>query len=177
MELRRLSSAHSSHIQWLEEVVLATPAYSWLTEGKAPNPADALEILRACPPGIGEHDKFVLAIQEEEVLLGCVDLVRGYPDKQTAYLGLLLLKECWQRRGVGSELVARLMGMAAGWGCTTLRLGVIETNAPALHFWSKHGFKQVDRKQIAGFTGDTLVMTRTVSHPYRPESSNSATAR
>ncbi|MFM5587573.1 GNAT family N-acetyltransferase [Aeromonas rivipollensis] len=177
MELRRLSSAHSSHIAWLEEVVLAAPAYSWLTEGKAPNPADALEILRACPPDIGEHDKFVLAILEGEVLIGCIDLVRGYPDEQTAYLGLLLLKECWQRRGMGSELVAHVMGMAAGWGCPPLRLGVIETNVPALHFWSKHGFKQVDRKQIAGFTGDTLVMTRAVCHPDGPNPANSASSR
>ena len=158
--------------------MLATPAYSWLTEDKAPNPADALEILKVCPPGIGEHDKFVLAILEGEVLIGCVDLVRGYPDEQTAYLGLLLLlKEHCQGRGLGSQVLADLTALASGWGCTTLRLGVIATNAPALHFWSKHGFKQVDRKQIAGFTGDTLVMTRAVCHPDGPNPANSATAR
>ena len=166
MELLRLSPVNSDHIQWLEEVVLAVPTYSWLTEGKAPDPADALEILGVCPPGIGEDDKFVLAVLEGEELLGCVDLVRGYPDEQTAYIGLLLLKECWQGRGIGSGLVARLMEMAAGWGCTAMRLGVIETNRPALHFWAKHGFQQVTRKQISGFSGDTLVMSRAVSHPY-----------
>ncbi|MEG0007769.1 MAG: GNAT family N-acetyltransferase [Aeromonas sp.] len=166
MELRRLSPANPEHRQWLEEVVLAAPAYSWLTEGKAPDPASALEILKVCPPGIGEDDKFVLAALEGEALLGCVDLVRGYPDEQTAYLGLLLLKECWQGQGIGSRLVARLMGMAAGWGCTAMRLGVIETNRPALHFWIRHGFQQVGSKRIAGFSGDTLVMSRAVSHPY-----------
>ncbi|MGY3859023.1 GNAT family N-acetyltransferase [Aeromonas veronii] len=165
MELRRLSPTNPDHRQWLEEVVLATPAYSWLTEGKAPDPADALAILKVCPPGIWEDDKFVLAVLEGEELLGCVDLVRGYPDAQTAYLGLLLLKECWQGQGIGSKLVARLMERAAGWGCSAMRLGVIETNLPALHFWSRHGFQQVNRKRISGFSGDTLVMSRTVSHP------------
>ena len=165
MELRRLTSANPSHILWLEEVVLAAPAYGWLTEGKAPDPADAPEILRVCPPGIGEDDKFVLAVLEGEELLGCVDLVRGYPDEQTAYLGLLLLKESRQGRGIGSELVQRLLGMAADWGCTAIRLGVIETNLPALHFWTRHGFQQVGSKRIAGFSGDTLVMSRAIARP------------
>lgn len=167
MELQRLTSANPSHISWLEEIVLASPAYSWLTEGKAPDPADALEILRVCPPGIGEDDKFVLAVLEGEERLGCVDLVRGYPDEQTAYLGLLLLKEPHQ--GHGSELLRRLTAMATSWGCTAMRLGVIETNLPALHFWSKHGFRQLARKSIPGFSGDTLIMSRTIGHLHATE--------
>lgn len=144
---------------------MAAPAYSWLTESKGPAPADAEEILKVCPPGMGQEDKFVLAVLEGEELLGCVDLIRGYPTPDTAYLGLLLLKECRQGRGIGSQVVLRLMEMAANWGCTNMRLGVIETNLPALYFWTKHGFQQVDRKHIAGFSGDTLVMTCIVRRP------------
>ena len=89
---------------------------------------------------MGQEDKFVLAVLEGEELLGCVDLIRGYPTPDTAYLGLLLLKECRQGRGIGSQVVLQLMEMAANWGCTNMRLGVIETNLPALYFWTKHGF-------------------------------------
>lgn len=165
MELRRLAPGLPSDLRLLEGILMGAPAYSWRIQHRAPTATDALEIMTLCPPGMGADDKFVLAIVVGDEVIGCADLVRGYPDAQTAYLGLLLLIAEWQGRGTGSRLVARLMEMAAGWGCTTMRLAVIETNEPALHFWSKHGFQMVSRKQIAGFTGDTLVMTCPLSLP------------
>lgn len=181
MELRRLTAEDPLHGKMVEEVVMAAPAYSLLIADRLPNAQDARETLTLCPPGIGADDKFVLAVNlrspEGEELLGCVDLVRGYPGAETAFLGLLLLKERWQGRGIGSRVLTEVMALAAGWGCSRLRLGVIESNRPALSFWRRHGFEPVARKQIAGFTGDTLVMERAVCHPYDPAPAKSTPLR
>lgn len=169
MALERLNAATPGHHQMLEEIVLAAPTYYRLIEHRLPAAHDAEELLLACPPGMQADDKFVLAIVQDDESLGCIDLIRGYPVPETAFLGLLLLKEGAQGQGIGTRMVAEIMALAASWHCTRLRLAVIETNAPAMGFWRKHGFSQVDRKVIAGFTGDTLLMERAIPHPVGPD--------
>lgn len=159
---RRFDAAEPSDVRALQRLLEAAPSYSIVIQGTPPSGTAAEELLSELPPGRTLEDKFVLGIFEGDALVGCADLFRGYPAPQFAYIGLLLFSEADQRRGFGTEALAHIDALAASWGCRILRIGVIETNLRALSFWRRAGFREVDRKAIAGFTGEAVIMDRDV---------------
>jgi GNAT superfamily N-acetyltransferase len=166
LRLMRLLPARAPHLDLLWDLLMATPDYSLLITRRLPTRQDAWELLNDCPAGITAQDKLVLAIMDEQHIVGCIDLVRGYPTPETAFLGLLQLRPAAQGQGLGSAMLCEIMAQAAAWHCTRLRLAVIETNGPGLTFWLRHGFCQVGRRSLPQYVGDALLMERAVCHPY-----------
>jgi GNAT superfamily N-acetyltransferase len=69
-------------------------------------------------------------------------IVRGYPDSQTAYLGLLLLREDHVRRGIGSAAYRIVESEVRAWSeIQKIRLAVVATNREVLPFWERQGFQ------------------------------------
>jgi GNAT superfamily N-acetyltransferase len=137
-------------------------AYSLLVEGKLPTIEDAVSDLSALPPGKKLRDKCYGGYWKDGVLVGCMDLVRGYPEPDIAYLGLLLFGEAHQGHGYGVVAMAHISQLARSWECTRLRLAVIDKNARGLRFWQRQGFVELYRKPKPEFTGDAIVMQRTL---------------
>jgi ribosomal protein S18 acetylase RimI-like enzyme len=76
-------------------------------------------------------------------MVGCIDIVRGYPDSQTAYIGLLLLREDHARRGIGSASFRIAESEVRAWTeIQKIRLAVIATNREVLPFWERRGFRR-----------------------------------
>ena len=57
--------------------------------------------LLEAPPEKEPKDKFLGGYWKEGALVGCTDLIRGYPEPDIACLGLLLLSEAHQGQGLG----------------------------------------------------------------------------
>lgn len=137
--------------------------YSQVVHGRAPDGSEALETLTGLPPGHAPEDKRVLGFFLDGVLVGCADVLRGYPEPGTAWIGLLLFQEAHQGRGLGRAALERIEALAADWGCSAIQLAVIETNVRGHAFWRREGFAEVRRKSIPGVTGAAIVMGR--AHP------------
>jgi GNAT superfamily N-acetyltransferase len=74
-------------------------------------------------------------------MIGCIDVIRGYPRPNTATIGLLLIAEGSQRKGIGSEAYRSIEAVIRSWRtCTTARIGVVATNSQVLPFWESLGF-------------------------------------
>jgi len=74
-------------------------------------------------------------------MVGCADLVRRYPEEHTAHIGLFLIAEAHQRRGLGTAAWRRIEALLQEWPeCRTVRGGVVQTNASVLRFWEHVGF-------------------------------------
>lgn len=144
----------------VQALLEAAPDYALRVEGRLPRPGDALEALADLPPGVQPEAKLFGVYWQADERVGCLDLVRGYPEPTVAYLGLLLFAERVHGRGLGTEALAHAESLARGWGCTALRLAVIETNLPALRFWRRRGFRELYRKPMPRFTGEAIVMER-----------------
>ena len=161
LRLRRLAAGDAADVRELQRVLQAAPGYSLLVEGRPPPAQAAREMFEALPPGKAHAGKFVLGFEDATgTLVGCADLIRGYPEPQVAFIGLLLFAETSQGRGPGPAARRPLETLARGWGCRALRLAVIETNPRALAFWRREGFVQRLRKPSPGFTGAAIVMER-----------------
>jgi RimJ/RimL family protein N-acetyltransferase len=131
----------------VQRVLAAAPGYFHRISGGPPGPAEAGELFAELPAGKSFDDKFVYGIEADGRLVGCLDLLRGYPVPGTAFLGLLLLSEAHQRRGIGCAAYALAESIVRSWSCDTVRLGVVATNGPALCFWRACGFRATGERR------------------------------
>jgi diamine N-acetyltransferase len=125
----------------LQCVLDAAPQYAQLITGALPAASEAADTFSILPPGKTHDDKFVFGVYLDEQMIGCVDLIRGYPDPSTAFLGLLVVAELFQRRGQGSAAYRQLEQVVRGWGtCERVRLAVVGVNEQGIAFWKSVGF-------------------------------------
>lgn len=68
--------------------------------GLPPDPDSGREFFERLPPGRSREHKHTFGVFDGERLVGCIDLVRGWPDEATAVIGLLL-EPAVRGRGVG----------------------------------------------------------------------------
>lgn len=158
--LRLTDRQQPDDIDRLQAVLEAAPGYSLAVEGKLPTPDAAIELLDALPPGKGHSDKSVYEIALEAELVGCLEMVRGYPEADIAFIGLLLFQERSQRRGYGPQVLRLAEAIGISWQCRALRIAVIDTNPRALAFWEREGFIELLRKPAMDYAGQAIVMQR-----------------
>jgi GNAT superfamily N-acetyltransferase len=138
-ELRELGAGDRDELQALLE---RCADYFELVDGRAPGPDAAGELIRVRPPDTDPGDKLVVGVFGSR-LAGVIDLVRGWPERGTWLIGLLLLDPDARGGLLGSALVEALDDWAAEEGARRLRVAVVEANPRALRFWRSHGFAEV----------------------------------
>ena len=139
----RLLEGDPSEMAELQHVFESAPKFAELVTGVPPGLADAQSQYSILPDGKTYDDKFVFGIFFGNEMVGCADIIRGYPGPTIAMLGLLLIAEIFQRRGIGRAAYAELENRIRAWGtCDRVRIGVIESNAPVIPFWQKLGFER-----------------------------------
>lgn len=135
------------HADALQRVYELSPAY-WamyhLPQAPAGQSARDLAAIEAEPGRMGLG---MLAANEPgkpqagAQLVGLIDLRLHWPDPDTAYIGIVLVAEPFQRRRVGSNAWALLEPwLAAEGGARAVRLGVEQFNPGALKFFQSLGF-------------------------------------
>ncbi len=145
------------------------PGYWTLIEGGLVSTEAGTGTFAALPPLREFSDKRIFAIRESEETapIGCIDVVRGFPNASTAVLGLLLISESHQRRGLGTFAFEALrVWIAREWPeMKRIRIGVVATNVDAFSFWAKLGFQATGerRKYNAGtVASETIVLDREI---------------
>src|SRR5205085_8251052 len=93
--------------------------------------------------------------------------IRGYPNDAIAALGLFLIAEQHQRRGVGREAYALVEQFIRTWGnCARIRIGVVRTNDEVLPFWLGLGFVPTGEKKPYRYgpvQSETIVLEKTLA--------------
>lgn len=64
--------------------------------------------MKATPPGIVLSDKYFFGFFEREELVAVMDLVDGYPDQRTSYIGFFMMNPDYQGKHVGTAIIMRL---------------------------------------------------------------------
>jgi GNAT superfamily N-acetyltransferase len=127
----------------LQRVLEAAPGYAHRVTGVPPGAADAQSEYAMLPEGKTYDDKFVLGVHLDARMVGCADVVRGYPAPDVAFLGLLLIAEPFQHRGIGRAAYQQVESFVRGFGtCRRIRLSVVRANDHVAPFWEKMGFRR-----------------------------------
>ncbi len=162
LSLRLLAGA-ADEMAALQAVFEAAPGYFRAVSG-APAPAGAaIDEFVSLPPGKRYADKRCWGLYAGDAMVGCADALRGWNAPHKAVVGLLLLADSWQGRGLGRAFNARVEAAIAGWPeITTLRLGIISTNTEAFAFWRRMGYAETgeSRPGAPDFIGDVVVLEK-----------------
>jgi diamine N-acetyltransferase len=165
----RLLSGKASEMRELQRVIEGAPRYAHRITGVPPGQADAQSTYTALPEGKTYGDKFVFGICLGSEMVGCADLIRGYPKPATALLGLLLISERWQHRGVGTRAYTLIEELVRTWHtCDRVRIGVVRTNEEVIPFWSRLGFKpsgEVKSYRYGAVASETVILEKTLAFP------------
>jgi len=122
----------------LQELFAAAPDYCMRVIGHIPG-VDEMHG-PALPPGKTSKDDYFFGIYLASQMIGCADLLRGYPDEKTAFLGLLLIAESYQNRGLGVRACAELEKLALTWPeISVIRGSVVQSNDIVVSFWERMG--------------------------------------
>ena len=140
MQLRRLGPGDARALQ---ELLDATPDYTRRISGHAPLPDDAATILAALPLGLAQDQKYDVGLFQGPTLVAMADILRNHPRKGCAHIGLLIVRQDHQGHGLGRMMHHAIRALVHDWTeVTTLRLGIVETNAEgAVGFWKALGYE------------------------------------
>jgi GNAT superfamily N-acetyltransferase len=159
----RLLTGQRAEMAALQCVLEAAPGYFHSITGLPPGDSEAQSMFTALPPDKIYADKFVWGLYSGEAMIGCADVIRGYPVVEKAVIGLLLLAQAWQRRGLGRAFAALIEQAIADWPeVNRLRIGVVASNEGALAFWRKQGYVATGEVKPggSGFIADVVVLEK-----------------
>jgi GNAT superfamily N-acetyltransferase len=138
-----------SDVASLQELLESQPEYVEQVTGYPPGPSDALSALMSVPPDLDPAQKRAFGLWKGSALVGFADVLIGYPDPRTAYLGLLIVHGRHQRQGIGRRLHRALDALlGAEPGIERLRVGVISTTAKGSEpFWTAMGYRPTQEQK------------------------------
>ena len=70
-----------------------------------------------------------------------MDLIDGYPDEESTFLGFFMMKKELQGTGNGSRIISGVMAYLKELGFVRCQLGIDKDNPQSNHFWRKNGFE------------------------------------
>jgi GNAT superfamily N-acetyltransferase len=128
MELRPITPEDVDAVQ---ELIESDPGYTERITGYPPGASDAQSLLMMRPESLPEESKVVLGAFEADQLVAVVDLLRGFPNDHTAFIGLLEVHATHQGRGYGRTTyqLAQQYVETTWPEIRTMRLAVVDTNA------------------------------------------------
>ncbi len=116
--------------------------------GKQPSRELVLSDLHITPPGIDAASKYYVGFYDNADLVAIMDLIDGYPDGNSAYIGFFMMNARLQGRQIGSGIVREVFRYLKEAGLSAVRLAIDKGNPQSTHFWKKNGFlvkREVER--------------------------------
>ena len=130
-----------SNYMELAEIYTSNDEFFLITEGKKSDVSGIKNNISSVPPNFDLENKLALSFWRQGKPIAILDLLKGYPDKESIWIGLLLIHGIIQGEGIGSEIVDGIIKSADAEGFSSLQLGVVESNKKGLKFWEKQGFQ------------------------------------
>jgi ribosomal protein S18 acetylase RimI-like enzyme len=141
----------------VDKILDGLQEYSIRVDGVTKMTDGARHLLAATPDGYDRNSKYTFAIMLDSEPIGVVDVIRDFPARSTAFIGLLGIVESHQRRGLGRAALHAIERLARRkLAASKLRLAVVATN-PVLGFWQKMGFHETG--EVRPYSGERVTST------------------
>lgn len=157
--IHRVAPTDAARVAAVQALFALDPHYFLHDEGAPLRADEAAIVLDERPPGIPLAAKHAFLVDD----LAFLDLLAGYPEPATWFLGLVFLAPAARGRGLGTALVEAVCAHAKAEGARALRLAVAHTNTGARRLYERLGFAFVDDRKRPVYTGavvDLAVLER-----------------
>lgn len=98
--------------------------------------------MKALPPKVAPENKYYIGFYDKDALIGVMDLIIGYPDEDTAFIGFFMMDVLVQGKGKGSGIIDEVCTYLKESRIAKVRLGWVDGNPQSAHFWHKNGFSE-----------------------------------
>ncbi|WNM35868.1 GNAT family N-acetyltransferase [Streptomyces sp. Li-HN-5-11] len=110
--------------------------------------------------------ELLTARDEQQRVIGLAQILLRHPRDGHPWITLLLVDGDTHRRGHGRAIAAALENRFRSEGEEAVRLGVLQNNIEAQHFWTAMGYEQIDLRPDVAKGRPTLVMHKDLrTHP------------
>lgn len=117
-----------------------------------PSREQILSDLYIRPEGLRKDNKYYLGFFKDEVLIAVLDILDGYPDEETCFIGFFMVNILFQGHGIGSEIIESVLEHIKKVGKGKVHLGIDKGNPQSKAFWQKNGFKVIKEVERPGGT-------------------------
>ena len=111
-----------------------------------PSISNVEEDIEVISNGVQKNQKNYRLISFNDEILGVVDFLSDYPEKDTILIGLFIIKNDKQKQGLGTKIFRYLEKSFKNKKFLKIRIGVLVDNKIGLSFWKKQNFKEIERK-------------------------------
>lgn len=117
------------------------------------------EDMDALPLGKTKDDKYYLGYYKNNDLIAVIDLIDGYPNSKTLYIGFFMVDVDNQEKGIGSSIIDELCFFAINNNFNRIELAWVKGNPQAEHFWLKNQFIPI-REGVSNTNFNVIVAQR-----------------
>lgn len=110
------------------------------------NISNVEEDIEAIPNGVRKNQKNYRLISFNNEILGVVDYLTDYPEKDTILIGFFIIRNDKQKQGFGTKIFKYLENLFKNKKFLKIRIAVLVDNEIGFSFWKKQNFKEIERK-------------------------------
>ena len=114
-----------------------------------------LHDLHITSPNTPKEAKYYVGFYDADTLVAIMDLIDGYPDGDTAFIGFFMMNRLLQGRQIGTHIIQELCLYLKETGLKRVLLGIDKENPQSNHFWAKNGFSVI--REVEQDEGTILV--------------------
>lgn len=97
--------------------------------------------MKALPPNTTDEQKHYIGFYENNNLVAVMDLIEGFPNNETAFIGFFMMNAELQGMGIGTQIIQELVEELRK-EYFYIRLGYVKGNVQAEQFWLKNRFEK-----------------------------------
>ncbi|MFR3728032.1 GNAT family N-acetyltransferase [Lacrimispora sp.] len=107
------------------------------------------EDLNALPQGKTNREKYFVGFYQDNMLMAVLDVISGYPNEETAYIGFFMVSQQAQNKGIGTAIITEVCQSLKEIGFSYIRLAYVKGNPQSQAFWIKNNFKNTGKEAEA----------------------------
>ena len=112
-----------------------------------------LEDMKVVPANKTLADKYYLGFFDQGELVAILDLISGYPDDKSAWIGFFMVDAKFQKRGLGSKIIKGIEQELQQAGLKRIELAYAKGNTQSEQFLLKNGYQKDGREiPVPGYT-------------------------
>ncbi len=148
-QLGRLVELGAGDLPALQALFERCTAFFQLVHGAPPRPDEAERWLREEAPGRTPGARSVFGLlDEEERLVGAVDVVRDDPEEHEYWLGTMVIEPTIRGVGLGAWFHAQVLSWIKEQGARGVQLCVQKQNPGAIRFWARQGYEETGSARV-----------------------------
>lgn len=136
--------------------------YWLMAEAQAPGAQKSADFFTDGPPGCDPQQSERLGLFLSDELSGLAELSFGFPEPDSAYLGLMLLGTAARGLGHGKTMLSHVENLARNAGSPRLYLAALQANTRGHAFWTREGYVSTGLTRVDNSNGLNHVITRLV---------------